>query len=176
MAAKHQRKVGVGRSLSAFAGELFATGLICDSGCGFGSSRLSRQRAPPMSALRAGEAGRSRQPAKAIVGMGAIATAGILFASAPAWSLGGGSSTNPDYLAMLPVNVRKIVAARCSGSAHPRQYFATYFRNSAEMDLHYDRLSCDRPNRFCTASGCLREVYVLHGGAYRLSRSYYDLR
>lgn len=130
-----------------------------------------------MSALRVRESDRSRRPAEAIAVMGyraAVAIAGILFASAPAWGLAGSSSTNPDYLAMLPANVRKIVIARCSGSAHPRQYFATYFRNSAEMDLHYDRLSCDRPNRFCTASGCLHEVYVLHGGSYTLSRSYYD--
>lgn len=75
---------------------------------------------------------------------------------------------------MLPANVRKIVVARCSGSAHPRQYFATYFRNSAELDLHYDRLSCDGPNRFCAAGGCLHEVYLLHGGSYRLSGSHYD--
>jgi hypothetical protein len=42
------------------------------------------------------------------------------------------------------------------------------------MHLHYDRLSCDGLNRFCSASGCLHEVYVLHGGSYMLSRSYYD--
>jgi hypothetical protein len=130
-----------------------------------------------MSALRNRQAVRSGRPAKAIVGMGnrgAVAIAGILFASTPAWSLGGGSSGHPDYLAMLPANLQKIVIARCSGSAHPHQYFATYFHNSAELDLHYDRLSCDGPNRFCTATACLHEIYVQHGGGYRLSRSYYD--
>lgn len=131
-----------------------------------------------MGALRACEAGRSRRPAKAIAGMGyqaAVAIVGILFASAPAWSFGGGSSTNPDYLTMLPANVRKIVVARCGGgSAHPHQYFATYFRGSAEMHLHYDRLSCDGPNPSCIANGCLHEVYVLRGGSYVLSRSHYD--
>lgn len=130
-----------------------------------------------MSALRVREAGRSRQPAKTIAGMGhraAVAIAGLFFASAPAWSFGGGSSTYPDYLAMLPANVRKIVVERCGGSAHPHQYFATYFRSSAEMHLHYDRLSCDGSSRFCSRSGCLHEVYVLHGGSYMLSRSYYD--
>src|SRR3954447_6986774 len=104
----------------------------------------------------------------------AVAMAGVLFASAPTWSFGGGSSTYPDYLAMLPANVRKIVMARCSGSAHPHQYFATYFHNSAELDLHYDRLSCDGPSGLCTATACLHEIYVLQGGRYRLSRSYYD--
>lgn len=130
-----------------------------------------------MSALRKREAVRSGQPARTIVGMGhraAVAIAGILFASASAWSFGGGSSGHPDYLAMLPANLQKIVMARCSGSAHPHQYFATYFHNSAELDLHYDRLSCDGPNRFCTAAACLHEIYALHGGGYRLSRSYYD--
>lgn len=131
-----------------------------------------------MSALQVlRQAARSPKSANAVAGMRIrvmAAIAGLLFANVPAWSFGGGASPSSDYLAMLPANVRKIVAARCSGSAHPRRYFATYFRNSAEMDLHYDRLSCDRPSRFCTASGCLHEVYVLHGGTYTLLRSFYD--
>ncbi|QPF90122.1 hypothetical protein [Bradyrhizobium commune] len=117
-----------------------------------------------MRALRLRKAGCSR---------GAIAIAGIFVAGAPAWSFGAGSSRNPDYLAMLPANVQKIVVGRCNGAAHPHQYFATFFYNSAEMHLHYDRLSCDGPNRFCTPTGCLHEVYVRHGGGYMLSRSYY---
>lgn len=138
---------------------------------------FSQRGARAMSALRARGAGRSRQPAKAIAGIryrAVVATAGILFASTPALSFGGGSSTYPDYLAMLPANVRKVVAGRCGGSAHPHQYFATYFRSSAEMHLHYDRLSCEGPNPFCIARSCLHEVYLLHRGSYTLSRSYYD--
>lgn len=130
-----------------------------------------------MSALRGREADLSHSPTKTIAGMGyraAVALAGILFASATAWSFGGGSSRSSDYLAMLPANVRNMVVARCGGSAHPRQYFATYFHSSAEMHLHYDRLSCDGPNPFCTASGCLHEVYMLHRGGYVLSRSHYE--
>jgi len=133
-----------------------------------------------MSALREREAGRLWQQPKQNAGAGhrvAVAITGILLASTgavPAWCFGGGASTHPDYLAMLPASVQKMVVAKCNGSAHPRQYFATYLGNSAEMHLHYDRLSCDGPNRFCIATGCLHEVYVLHGNSYRLERRYYD--
>jgi hypothetical protein len=130
-----------------------------------------------MSAFRRREAGRAQAPRKAIFGARGrttVALTGILLAGAtvPACAAGG-VSIHPDYLAMLPANVQKIVSARCSGPAHPRQYFATYFRNSVEMHLHYDKLSCDRPNRFCTLAGCLQEVYAVHGNSYKLSRSYY---
>lgn len=102
-----------------------------------------------------------------------VALAGCLFANVPAWSFGGSSSSKADYLAMLPANVRKIVAARCGGSAHPHQYFATYLRNSSEIHLHYERLSCDGPTEFCGATGCLHEIYLLHHGEYLLTRSYH---
>jgi hypothetical protein len=44
---------------------------------------------------------------------------------------------------------------------------------SKRIVLHFEHFVCDGDGTYCTASGCLHQVYVSTDGHYRLLRSYY---
>ena len=51
--------------------------------------------------------------------------------------------------------------------------FASYFDSFRGIVLHFEHFVCDGDRTYCTASGCLHQVYVSAGRHCRLMRSYY---
>src|SRR5271157_5556260 len=74
----------------------------------------------------------------------------------------------------LPPEIRKSVArwqSVCGSPLAAHHQFAFHLEGSASryrfIGLHYELLSCDRKDALCSKEGCLHEVYVSTGGAYR---------
>jgi len=79
---------------------------------------------------------------------------------------------NPQHIASLPLEVRASVIHRCS-TPRALHSFAIYFDNLRGVVLHFEHFLCDGEDTYCTASGCLHQVWVSVGGHYQLLRSYY---
>jgi hypothetical protein len=79
---------------------------------------------------------------------------------------------NPQHIESLPPDIRNSILRRCSTpkALHP---FASYFDNFKRIVLHFEHFLCDGDRTYCTASGCLHQVWVSTDGHYRLVRSYY---
>jgi hypothetical protein len=79
---------------------------------------------------------------------------------------------NPQHIDSLPPEIRNAIYQRC-GTPKALHPFATYFDNARRIVLHFEHFVCDGDGTYCTASGCLHQVYGSAGGHYRLIRSYY---
>ena len=79
---------------------------------------------------------------------------------------------NPQHIESLPPEIRNSILHRC-GTPKALHPFARYFDNSKRIVLHFEDFICDGDGTYCTASGCLHQVWVSTGGRYRLVRSYY---
>jgi hypothetical protein len=79
---------------------------------------------------------------------------------------------NPQHISSLPPEVRNFVLHRCS-EPKALHSFAIYFNNLNGVVLHYEHFVCDGDDTYCTASGCLHQVWGSVRGHYRLFRSYY---
>lgn len=79
---------------------------------------------------------------------------------------------NPQHISSLPPEVRNSVLHKC-GAPKALHSFAVYFDNLKGVVLHFEHFVCDGGGTYCTASGCLHQVWVTIGGHYRLLRSYY---
>jgi hypothetical protein len=44
----------------------------------------------------------------------------------------------------------------------------TYSQNSRLLNLHFEKFHCEQGPAFCTAAGCLHQVYALTAGHYHL--------
>jgi hypothetical protein len=80
---------------------------------------------------------------------------------------------NPDHIDHLPTEVRRAVLAMCGKPPSAGHYFATYSQNSRQINLHFEKFHCEQGPAFCTAAGCLHQVYALGAGHYRLVKSFY---
>lgn len=80
---------------------------------------------------------------------------------------------NPDHIDHLPQEVRRAVLAMCPKSPSAAHYFATYTQDSQHINLHFEKLHCEQGPAFCTAAGCLHQVYALAAGRYHLVKSFY---
>jgi hypothetical protein len=85
---------------------------------------------------------------------------------------------NPQHIDGLPVEIRAAIApfARVCGEPLAAGHaFARYLQKGSVklVGLHFEHLRCDDRMRICKASGCLHQVYISYGGAYRLFRSSY---
>jgi hypothetical protein len=80
---------------------------------------------------------------------------------------------NPQHIDSLPPEVRNAIYRRCAvpKALHP---FASYSDNK-RIVLHFEHFVCDGDGTYCTAAGCLHQVYILRSGRYQLLRSYYGL-
>jgi hypothetical protein len=73
----------------------------------------------------------------------------------------------------LPLEVRRVVVARCGADAEAGHYFATYEHNSNVIHLDYSLLYCPAaPSREMTHA--LRQTFVKRQGAYALSGVAFD--
>jgi hypothetical protein len=61
----------------------------------------------------------------------------------------------------------------CAKSPSAGHYFATYSQNSRQLNLHFEKFHCEQGQAFCTAAGCLHQVYALTAGHYHLVKSFY---
>jgi hypothetical protein len=79
---------------------------------------------------------------------------------------------NPQHIESLPPEIRNAIYRKCSTpkALHP---FASYSDNFKKILLHYEHFVCDGDGTYCTASGCLHQLYALVEGHYKLVRSYY---
>jgi hypothetical protein len=97
--------------------------------------------------------------------------------SSTAFARGGLSNRDPpsssERIDRLPEEVRNAVVRLCAERPSAAHYFATYSENSRLMNLHFEHFQCQTNKAFCTQEGCLRQVYILREGHYRLLRSYY---
>ena len=83
---------------------------------------------------------------------------------------------NPDHIDHLPTEVRSAVLAMCAKSPSAGHYFATYSQNAQQINLHFEKFHCEQGSAFCTAAGCLHQVYALTAGHYHLVKSFYGTR
>jgi hypothetical protein len=114
----------------------------------------------------------TRQVRTALVGLslgwGASSIAFAQIAKDPPW--------NPDHIDHLPVEVRSAVLAKCAMPPSAGHYFATYSQNARQINLHFEHFHCEQGPAFCSAGGCLHEVYALTAGHYHLVKSFYGSR
>ena len=106
----------------------------------------------------------------------AIVVAALMSTSSSAFARGGMAAEdrwNPHHLSDLPGEIKNAVARMCGQSSRAEHYFAGYFENSRRIVLHFEHFSCDGRGALCTQAGCLHQVYISTGGAFRLLRSYY---
>jgi hypothetical protein len=80
---------------------------------------------------------------------------------------------NPEHIDHLPPEVRSAVVAMCAKSPSAGHYFATYSQNSRQINLHFEKFHCEQGPAFCSAAGCLHQVYALTAGHYHLVKSFY---
>jgi hypothetical protein len=80
---------------------------------------------------------------------------------------------NPDHIDHLPVEVRRDVLAMCGKPPRAGHYFATYSKNSRQINLDFEKFHCEQGRTFCNTSGCLHQVYALTAGHYHLVKSFY---
>jgi hypothetical protein len=79
---------------------------------------------------------------------------------------------NPQHIESLPPEIRSSILHKC-GVPKALHSFASYLDNSKKIVLHFEHFVCDGDGTYCTASGCLHEVYISAGSHYKLERSYY---
>jgi hypothetical protein len=96
--------------------------------------------------------------------------------SADALARGGGMRSedryNPQHVDSLPAEIRQQVVRGCA-APKALHAFASYLDDPKRIVLHFEHAWCGDRSGYCTASGCLHEVYVFTGGRYRLVRRYY---
>jgi hypothetical protein len=79
---------------------------------------------------------------------------------------------NPQHIGNLPPEIRNSILHKCSDpkALHP---FASYSDDAKRIELHFEHFVCDGDGSFCTASGCLHQVWILVRGHYQLKQSFY---
>ncbi len=79
---------------------------------------------------------------------------------------------NPQHIDNLPPEIRSSILHRCSDpkALHP---FASYSDDAKRIELHFEHFVCDGDGSYCTASGCLHQVWILVRGHYHLKQSFY---
>jgi hypothetical protein len=102
------------------------------------------------------------------LGLGARSIAVAQIVKDPPW--------NPDHIDHLPAEVRSAVVAKCGKLPSAGHYFATYSQNARQINLHFEHFHCEQGPAFCSAGGCLHEVYALTAGHYHLVKSFYGSR
>jgi hypothetical protein len=106
----------------------------------------------------------------------AIGVAVLISASTSVFARGGLAAEDrfdPHHIRDLPAEIQNAVVRMCGGSPKAEHRFAGYFEHSRRIVLHFEHFSCDGSGALCTQAGCLHQVYVSTGGAYRLLRSFY---
>jgi hypothetical protein len=100
----------------------------------------------------------SRCHARPFGGFGRHSIAVAQIAKDPPW--------NPDHIDHLPPEVRSVVLAMCAKSPSAGHYFPTCSQNSRQINLHFEKFHCEQGPAFCTAVGCLHQLYALAAGRY----------
>ena len=79
---------------------------------------------------------------------------------------------NPQHIDNLPPEIRSSILHKCSEpkALHP---FASYSDDARRIELHFEHFVCDGDGSYCTASGCLHQVWILVRGHYHLKQSFY---
>lgn len=113
----------------------------------------------------------------------ALMAAGSLLALSGAHSPAGARASgpggefdpwNPAHLTSLPQDVQDHIARLCGGAVRAGHDFARYLNEDRRhfVVLHFEHLRCEG-KEFCSAQGCLHQVYLSTGGRYRLAGSRY---
>jgi hypothetical protein len=116
---------------------------------------------------------------KRVVAAFAIASLYGPAGSLPAWARGGPlhleGPWHSAHVEGLPQEVRASVerSSRACGAPITAQHlFSRYIQDGLTGDqfiaIHFDEMDCVNRAAVCTAAGCLHQVYVSKGGAYKL--------
>jgi hypothetical protein len=78
---------------------------------------------------------------------------------------------NPQHIDNLPPEIRSSILHKCSEpkALHP---FASVSDDAKRIELHFEHFVCDGDGSYCTASGCLHEVWIRVRGHYHLKQSF----
>jgi hypothetical protein len=80
---------------------------------------------------------------------------------------------NPEHIAWLPLEIRRVVASKCPEPRATHE-FSNYSGGTREIVLHYEHLLCGLSQIHCVHNACLHEIYSRSpNGRYRLRRSFY---
>lgn len=79
---------------------------------------------------------------------------------------------NPQHIDNLPPEIRSSILRKCSEpkALHP---FASFSDDAKKIELHFEHFVCDGDGSYCTASGCLHQVWIRVNGHYHLKQSFY---
>ena len=115
-----------------------------------------------------------------IAGLTGVAATALMPFSRSAFAWGSARAEDPfnaAHIDGLPSSIRRqiVMQERICGGARAGHYFALYLSvpNSRQkfVTLHYENFSCGTQSPLCSASGCLHQVFVSAGSAYRLAYS-----
>jgi len=133
--------------------------------------------------IRLGLASAPKFAASSIMKFFPIALAGYLLFGPAQTALARGvvppdAPWNPAHIELLPPEVQAEIAqaARaCNAPIAAQHLFSRYMRDFRTGDeflaLHYEETNCTNSPAICNAEGCLHQIFVSHGGRYRLINS-----